>query len=329
MMISKGYFDFRDKLEKYLRKSPDAPPFESHLIKDIPGETVGILELYPDDREANVKIRLDALYEMYSKGEPLSFIASRIMDLKRERYAFRRKELGEAYVRLYGEFTDRELLRRLPHERIGDMYLICHIRRDARDLAFKPETITYEMLREIGMSRSELFKIVLETCKEKYPAEWHPLSDIIYPEDGSVLKDGMNQSDRLLYISDEKGITGAAAALYDGVLDRIRRKLGEDLILIPSSIYEMIILPKSAADPADLERILRKNNHSAELMRESVLSDHLYTYDGRSKELQMLKGYALQIPVGSSRLEAALHLWKTHLKKENGDPWGRRRNGRI
>ena len=290
----------------------------------MPGETAGILTLHTDGSGSNVRFRLDALYELYAKGVPLSRILSTVLEKKKDLYTFRRKELKDVYVRLYSELTDREFLGRLPHKRYGDMILICHIRRVPGELIYKPETVTFEMLREIGMSRSELFRIAMETCKEKYPAKWLPLSDVISHSCGYGSTKREAPPDPALYISDEKGITGAAAVLYDGVLDRIRRKLGEDLILIPSSVYEMIILPRFAADPEDLEKILLKNNNNRDLLRrDSILSDHLFSFDGKRRELTMLTGTMPRIPIGYSRLEAALYLGK-QLKKEPMKLWGRR-----
>ena len=72
---------------------------------------------------------------------------------------------------------------------------------------------------------------------------------------------------------------GASVVFYDGLLRRISRMFGDDLFLIPSSIHEMIVLPKYAGiEKNELENMLNDvNDHFLEA--EEILSQKVLFYD--------------------------------------------------
>ena len=97
--------------------------------------------------------------------------------------------------------------------------------------------------------------------------------------------------DKGLYVlTTPRSFGGAAVLLRPDVLDAVRDQLKDDLVILPSSIHEVLVMKKSEApDIKDLEMMVREINQR-EVMSEDRLSDCVYQYDGqlsmaRSKEM--------------------------------------------
>lgn len=72
---------------------------------------------------------------------------------------------------------------------------------------------------------------------------------------------------------------GAAVMAYPNLLENIAEQLGHDLVILPSSIHEVIIL--SVDDQTDfrkLEEMVREVNDS-QVAEEELLSDTIYVYE--------------------------------------------------
>lgn len=93
--------------------------------------------------------------------------------------------------------------------------------------------------------------------------------------------------EKSIYVVTHEGrVYGAVAALYKGVLNQLAEKLGSDLIIIPSSVHEVLVLPKDESyRSAEIwNRMVREVNET-QLEGEEVLSDHIYLYCKETKDI--------------------------------------------
>ena len=80
-------------------------------------------------------------------------------------------------------------------------------------------------------------------------------------------------------------INGASVILYDGLLNQISKKLHSDLVLLPSSIHEFIILPHNNDMSFNAMTEMVNSVNETSVSDEEILSDHVYFYDSKSKRL--------------------------------------------
>ena len=74
---------------------------------------------------------------------------------------------------------------------------------------------------------------------------------------------------------------------YPHVLEMIGEILKEDFYILPSSIHEVIILPKSKGiAKEELDAMIQDINHT-QVDTEEVLSDHSYLYERGLGKIQM------------------------------------------
>ena len=82
----------------------------------------------------------------------------------------------------------------------------------------------------------------------------------------------------LSVLSNREGFHGAAAILYPGELKRAADQLQNDLVVLPSSIHEVLLLPDDPGqDYGMLTRLVQEINRN-EVEQEEWLSDHPYRY---------------------------------------------------
>lgn len=82
---------------------------------------------------------------------------------------------------------------------------------------------------------------------------------------------------------------GATVLLYDDILKELSDLFEKDLIILPSSIHEVLILATDENDRQNLDHYtaMVKEVNASQLQDEEILSDHAYYYCRHSHLLTM------------------------------------------
>ena len=76
------------------------------------------------------------------------------------------------------------------------------------------------------------------------------------------------------------GLNGAASLLYPEMPGKIYEHIRKKYYLLPSSIHEFLIVPKTPMiNPDNLRRMVKEVNET-QIAQEELLSDHIYYFDG-------------------------------------------------
>ena len=90
-------------------------------------------------------------------------------------------------------------------------------------------------------------------------------------------------------ISNSSNAYGAAAIMDKEVMKKIADVFGEDLYIIPSSVHDCILMPKSESTLEELQEMVYEVNRET-VSREDRLSDDIYFFDSITKEITMASG---------------------------------------
>ncbi len=97
-----------------------------------------------------------------------------------------------------------------------------------------------------------------------------------------------DEGPKMIILTNQSRVYGSQAILSDAALQQVREAMdGQDFVVLPSSVHEVICLPWSdEMKPEDLRQMVREVN-GTEVSPQEYLSDNIYKYDGQ--KIQMIR----------------------------------------
>ena len=167
-------------------------------------------------------------------------------------------------------------LHAVPHSSFMDM-TVCYFRRsetweDGEHTGFDLDILLNREMRARGIEDTDsLYESALANT-EKY------LPPVVEKMAGGMI-----------CITNDQHVFGAAAMMYEGLLQNVSELMGSDMYVIPSSVHEVICVEPEKADPADIYEYIRYANKKC-LEPRDVLSNSLYYYDAAQQKLMIAYG---------------------------------------
>lgn len=229
--------------------------------------------VYVEDFNLDVKIQANNIILQARESMKNLNIDNKLNFLKEFKSA--RKMLR---VRLVNAEFNKEMLKNVPHKIVfNDLaaYLIIHINENSST------KVTNEMLKTWNKTFDELYDLALDNTERNHPCSIRTMEEVLaemlhVPVE--MIK-GMNTGVPMQYILTNKDTYfGANCILYKDVLKNFANENNSDLIIIPSSIHEVIIVLKNEFDnESELNAIIKEINHG-DVNKQDWLSNHYYTF---------------------------------------------------
>lgn len=199
--------------------------------------------------------------------------------------------------RLVNYEINREKLKQMPFVKFYDMAAVFYILLDQTDEGQAVMPVSSEQQETWKLPVEELFRYARENTPRLYPPRLCGASEAIREiarvcgENGLMLPDKIRQGKELFYVLSNTGcINGAAAMLYEGMLQRAAGQLEMDLAVIPSSIHEVLLVPADeTANIRELRELLHYVNVT-EVREEERLSENIYIYRRNRGYLEEAEG---------------------------------------
>lgn len=247
-------------------------------------------------------IYLDEYYDSCSNGS-LSIVqaAHRITDIYYSHKADNEFDPGiiEDYekvkthliARLLNRDANKLRLAKIPFLPVMDLAVVFSYTTEmfGRDASI---TITHEILREWGVSLCELYKTAMANTREKLGVKSIPLDEYL-------IKITNDDTIRLLFDQDfcikmpyvqtnNSSYYGAVTMLFTDKLDELAALMQDDLVILPTSVHEVLILAASSAqDSCYLSNMIQTINVESVDEKER-LSSHPYYYSRERKILDIM-----------------------------------------
>ena len=237
---------------------------------------------------------LNPYYEDYSKGLGLDEICDNIigtyesckLECRLDPKMFSDfSALRERIVyRLVSVSQNSEYLKDVPFVPFLDLAIVFVISLAVDDKSNATVLIRKNHMLMWGVGSAELMKAAISNTKGLYPADIFTMESVLSryvgEEEAKSLKDCP-----MLVVSNKQRLYGATVMLYPDFLRELSEMVGEDYYIIPSSVHELIVLPKSyVGEESSLDMIIREVNHN-EVPQEDILSNHAYLYDSKEKRI--------------------------------------------
>lgn len=213
----------------------------------------------------------DILQTYYQNLPKKDFDISLFRDFKKARQRITFK--------LVNKEKNAEILKDIPHVVFQDLVLIfvCTITDFMDDYA--TILIHNQHLSFWNATTEELYAIAMENTPNLLPSRFESMENMLehidYP--ASPFFSSLN----MYILTNHLKIHGSTCITYPRLLKRIADFLEDNLIIIPSSIHEVLIIPEHSMSPEyslDDFQIMIAEINETELTDDEVLSDHAYFY---------------------------------------------------
>lgn len=176
------------------------------------------------------------------------------------------------------------LLQEVPHDTYLDLAVLYYVVLERGYYENATMLIQNSHLKMWGVTKAEIAQYAKENTPRLFPYKCKSLVDVV--EEIIDLSDVMQEHAQKfkIYVLYTEGF-GASVMLYERLLKDFASALGSDLIIIPSSIHELIVLAYDKEDDiARFNEMVHEVNEEAVSIEER-LSDHIYVYDRKRGEV--------------------------------------------
>ena len=196
---------------------------------------------------------------------------------------------------------NKELLKEVPYFEFMDLavvfYLILNEHRGGQMTAL----IHNSHMEPWGVEKEELYRLAMRNTPILLPSEIKTMKEIMcdilkghleeleMEEMVDDLLDFDSQKPPLYVLSNRKQLNGAGCILYDGCLKDFADSQNSDIVILPSSTHEVILVPDDGKlDYGELKKMVGEINES-EVPEEDVLSDRIYKYSRNDCRISLIK----------------------------------------
>lgn len=246
-------------------------------------------------------IYLNSFWEAYEGGVAFAEIIKKIVSIFREDGVGRKIDVAfftefdkvkdRVCFRLVNREKNAELLEKAPYIPMLDLAICFYYAFDSGGVENGMIPIYRSHLDNWGVSERDLMECAMENTPRLFPSEIIPMENVLgdlLQEIPEEMRQDIMQKVSMKILTNSRKTYGACSILYPGVLERMAEQLNGDFYLIPSSVHEFLLLPKEQDRGEDELREMILEVNRTEISPEEVLSDHLYFFCKKEKEIRML-----------------------------------------
>lgn len=185
---------------------------------------------------------------------------------------------------------NRTLLSDVPHFRFLDLALVFQCLAEVTPTGSASILIHNRHLPYWGITKDDLYALAQQNTPKLLSYEFLNMKDVI--QELFSAPDAGQPSDTaagfpMYVLTNHCRLNGSVCMLYENLLEAIAGRLDADLVIIPSSIHEVLILPSGIPKDIDaLSGVIQEVN-SSQLSREEILSDHAYYFSRETGKITM------------------------------------------
>ncbi len=241
-------------------------------------------------------IYLEEMYRQYCVGTDMEKIVDGIVELYREKV--QNVNLDMAFFEDYEKVKDRifhklvnyeknrKLLEDVPHFTWYDLAIVFYYALEEKVLGSASILIHNSHLAMWGKTAEELYETAEGNMRRNMPELLVPMYRLVEEMTGLKMKEAASLD--MYVLTNQAKLNGASVMLYSQKIGELAEELGTDLLILPSSVHEVLLLPDDSEH--DFYRQMVREVNETQVEPEEVLSDHLYRYDRKKAKIEEILG---------------------------------------
>ena len=270
--------------------------YEIQVTEVVKNNNIHLTGVVITKRPANVSptIYLNQYYQKYQEEGNFQQTVGEMMEL----YEQQAKELqldmsfftdftqvkGRLYHKLVHYGKNKKMLEDVPHIRWNDLAVVFYYAMEQDVVGRATITIRKEHLTIWKQDEDTLFAIAQENMRRDMPELLVPMKELLEEMTGMELE---KHYDVPMYVlTNKEKIFGASVLLYSEKLPELAEKTGKNLLILPSSVHEVLLMPDEEEQEYGFYRQMIAEVNTTQVDPEEVLSYSLYCYDREKKEIK-------------------------------------------
>lgn len=235
------------------------------------GKTIYINSLLNELSDGAITVckAVDEIMEQYRNGEEVN------MDALPDIGSWSKDEvLGRIAMQVVNKERNEQMLADVPYKRFLDLAIVYRCKVSEVNGSF---LLNNTITKRLGITQKELEDAADRNTKTDYIVK--SMSEI-YEEMGYAFGHHEDAGVPAMYVAtNEEEAYGAAAILRPDILKSLSKKLNDNLMILPSSIHEILLVPEKQNGDTEMLRSMVAEVNRTQLEPEEVLSDQVYRYD--------------------------------------------------
>lgn len=296
--------EFTKQLLKHLKELfGDEATFSVHEVFKNNDTKLQALSIVKKGKDTGCNIYLDYLLPQYQQGKSIDDIVkwiagfaeretktveinARLLKETMSNYSFIRENMT---IRLINWEKNRKYLKGKLCFKYLDFAIAVYTILSQEEETVGTVAVPEEYYKHWNVSKGTLLNDIITEMVQRFPPEINSLSNFLInymteaglPDEADKLKNIKEFNSNTYILTNKMGLHGATAILYPDVLYGLAEKTGADeLILLPSSIHEFIIIPKTKGMDISREylRNITRSANNGYVSKEDFLSNNIYLY---------------------------------------------------
>ena len=293
------YRKFTETIAKLLRErmGTDYEVRITEVTKNNGVRLTGVIMMRQSDR-ISPTIYLEEPYRQYCEGGDIQEISDKIVALYKEQMkdldldidSFQEFEYvrDRIFHKIINYEKNRKLLEDVPYFKWCDLAVVFYYAVEEKIMGRASILIHNNHLEMWEQTPDVLYRIAQRNMRQRMPELLVPMQDLVEEMTGVKL----HQPDeiRMYVLTNREKINGASAMLYSDKIRELADRLQTDLMILPSSVHEVLLLPDDHEQAYDFYRQMVEEVNTTQVEPEEILSYSLYRYSRKKAEIEEISG---------------------------------------
>lgn len=248
-------------------------------------------------------VEVSGCFEEFLNGKPMDEIVDTIIKKVDDdgynkmfdaEVSFEFDEISDKIVfRVVNRACNKALLSCVPHKEFLDLAIVFYLNIHENDYGKMTALINNSCVRKWNVTVDELYELAFKNTPILEPECFQPMNEVMREmihnggckDCGEEMLKCLLEPSPLHVLSNRSGLYGASVMLYPGVLKQIAEILGGDLLIIPSSIHEELVMRIEENEDIQIYKGLLRFVNVTEVAEAEILSDEVYVYSMKHDKL--------------------------------------------
>lgn len=264
-----------------------------HVIKNNDVELTGIAITRQED-SIFPTIYLEGLYEEFKEGARLSSLVEKIINCHEEQSMA--LELDMDFFRDYDRVKDRifyklvsfeknrKFLKDAPHLRWNDLAIVFYYALEEDLVEGGSIAVKRQHMLMWKQNAESLYRQAGRNMKRSMPELLVSMRELVMELTGVWIR--AEDTVPMYVLTNQDKRFGASAMLYSERIGELAERFGSDLLILPSSVHEVLLIPDDHSREYDSYRQMVEEVNRTQVEPEEVLSYGLYRYCRKNSEIE-------------------------------------------